>query len=308
MKIIILNKKFIVNTLLSISLFFLTTTLIYFISNKFKYTQTISPINTSQDAQFDLTGDGKEDILQLLNSQNQVDFKISCSNDNYYLSNGIDDKILFTNNTHLEPKLFLRDISRDNIPEILIQGSKNDKYISYVFHWNKKNFDLISSSTNNIFGILDCKNSKTPQCYFISSSEGVNSLKSFMLINDSPLDTSKENTNLPSLDSVTQFINLIEMPYVLDDVPDIFTSTIDKKNLSILWNLDKENYSYSFQNAFFYDYKWTESGEPASIRWRLSFEKSNLKGSKNDKNEFILLIDLEKNESFYKINSIQKLK
>jgi hypothetical protein len=307
MKIIILSKKFIVNTLLGISLFFLVTTLIYLTSNKFKYTQTISPVNMSQDTQFDLNGDGKEDTLQLLNSQNQIDFKISNSNDSYYLSSDVDDNILFTNNNHLEPKVFLRDLSRDNIPEIIIQGSKNDKCISYVFHWNKKNFDLIFSSTNNILGILDSKNSKTPQCYSISSSEGVNSLKSFMVINDSSLDTSKENSTLPSLDSVTQFIDLVQLPYVLDDVPDIFTPAIDKKNLSILWALDKENYSYTFQNAFFYDYKWTESGDPVAIRWRLSFEKSNLKGSKSDKNEFILLIDLEKNESSYKINSIQKL-
>lgn len=308
MKIIILNKKFIVNILFSIGVLFFLSTVIYFTSTKFKYTQTISPINVSQDTQFDLTGDGNEDTLQLLNSQNKIDFKISSSNDNYYLSSQINDNILFTNNNHWEPKIFLRDISRDNIPEIIIQGPKDDKSISYVFHWNKKNFDLVSSSTNNILGILDCKNSKTPQCYSISSSEGTSSLKSFMLINDAPLDTSKENSNLPSLDSVIQFINLVQIPYELDDTPDIFTSTIDKKDLSILWSLDKENYSYTFQNAFFYDYKWTESGDPSSIRWRLSFEKSHLKGSKNDKNEFILLIDLEKNESFYKINTIQKLK
>ena len=129
-----------------------------------------------------------------------------------------------------------------------------------------------------------------------------------MLINDSPLDTSKDNLTLPSLDSVTQFIDLIQIPYVLDDIPDIFTSSIDKENLSLLWNLDKDNYSYSFQNAFFYDYKWTESGEPSSIRWRLSFEKSNLKGEANDKTEFILLLDLEKDNSSYKINAIQKIK
>lgn len=308
MKIIILNKKFIVNILFSMGIFFFLSTVIYFISNKFKYTQTISPVNVSQDTKFDLTGDGSEDSLQLLNSQNQIDFKITSSNDNYYLSKQISDNILFTTNNHWEPKIFLRDISRDNIPEIIMQGPKNDKCISYVFHWNKKDFGLISLSSNNIFGILDSKNSRTPQCYSISSSEGTSSLKSFMLINDAPLDTSKENSNLPSLDPVTKLINLVQLPYVLDDTPDIFTSSIDKKDLSILWNLDKENYSYTFQNAFFYDYKWTESGEPSSIRWRLSFEKSNFKGLKNDKNEFILLIDLEKNESFYKINTIQKLK
>ncbi|NSA88039.1 hypothetical protein [Clostridium beijerinckii] len=128
-----------------------------------------------------------------------------------------------------------------------------------------------------------------------------------MLINNDILDTSKDNTNLPSLDSATSFINLVELPYVVDDLPDIFSSTIDKENLSLLWSLDKDNYSYTFQNAFFYDYKWTESLEPSAIRWRLSFEKSNLKGT-NNKSELILLIDFEKQGSSYKIDSIQKAK
>jgi len=308
MKILILKKKFLVNIIFSIILLFLIATLIPFIPNKSESLQTISPINISQNKQFDLTGDGKKDTLQILNSQNKIDFSIHCSDDDYYLSNQIYDKILFTTNNHWEPKIFLTDISRDNIPEIIIQGSKNNKSICYLFHWNKKKFDLIFSNNNNIFGILDCKNSRTPMCYSISSSEGLTSLNSFMLINDSPLDTSKEILTLPSLDSVTHFIDLIQIPYVLDDIPDIFTSSIDKENLSLLWNLDKENYSYSFQNAFFYDYKWTDSGEPSSIRWRLSFEKSRLKGEENNKTELILLIDLEKDTSSYKINCIQKVK
>ena len=307
MKILILKKKFLVNIIFSISLLFLIATLIYFSSNKFKSLQTISPINISENKQFDLTGDGTKDNLQILNSQNKIDFIINCSDDNYCLSNQIDDKILFTSNDHWDTQVFLNDISRDNIPEIIIQGSKNNTCISYVFHWNKKSFDLIFSSSNNIFGILDCKNSRTPKCYSISSSEGLASLNSFMLINDALLDTTKENLNLPSFDSVTHFIDLIQIPYVLDDIPDIFTSTIDKENLSLLWNLDKENYSYTFQNAFFYDYKWTESGEPSCIRWKLSFEKSSLKGEANDKTELVLLIDLEKDASSYKINCIQKV-
>ena len=308
MKIVILNKKILVNIIFSICLLFILSTITYSMSNKFKSIQTISPVNISQNKQFDLTGDGKIETLQMLNSQNKIDFSINCHDDIYYLSNQVDDKILFTNNNHWEPTVFLNDISRDNIPEIIIQGSKNNKCISYLFHWNKKNFDLIFSNNNNIFGILDCKNSRTPMCYSISSSEGLTSLNSFMLINDTPLDTSKETLTLPSLDSVTHFIDLIQIPYVLDEIPDIFTTSIDKENLSLLWNLDKENYSYSFQNAFFYDYKWTGSGEPSSIRWRLSFEKSSLKGDENNKTELILLIDLEKNASSYKINSIQKVK
>lgn len=308
MKVLILKKKKLINTIFYIELIVFCTLIIYFFYDNTTSKQTISPININHDTQIDLTGDGKNEYLQLLNSQNKIDFNIISANNNFYLSDLIKDKILFTNNNHWEPQFFINDISRDNIPELLIQGSKNDKPISYVFHWNKKNFDLLYSNNNNILGILDSKNSKTPQCYSIASSEGLTSLNSFMLINDSILDTTKDNLNIPSFDSVTKFIDLIQLPYVFDELPDIFASTIDKKHLSLLWNMDKDNYSYSFQNGFFYDYKWTESYEPVSLRWRLSFEKSSFKGSQNDKSEFILLLDLEKYNTFYKINSIQKIK
>lgn len=308
MKILILKKKILINTIFYIELLVFFILITYFFYNSADSKQTISPININQTTQVDLTGDGKKENLQLLNSENKIDFNIISPNNNFYLSDLINDKILFTSNNHWEPKVFLNDISRDNIPELIIQGSKNDKSISYVFHWNKKNFDLLYSNTNNILGILDSKNSKTPQCYSISSSEGLTSLNSFMLIGDTVLDTTKDNLNIPSFDSVTKFIDLVQLPYIFDDLPDIFASTIDKKDLSLLWNLDKDNYSYSFQNGFFYDYKWTESYEPSSLRWRLSFEKSSFKGSQHDKNEFILLLDLEKYNTSYKINSIQKIK
>ncbi|OOM76752.1 hypothetical protein [Clostridium sp. BL-8] len=308
MKIPILRKNFLASTLFNITLVILTITIIYFTLNKLKTMQTISPINISHNIQCDLTGDGVEDTLETLNSQNKIDFSINCSNNTYYLSNSVPDKILFTTNNTLEPKVFLNDISRDNVPEIILMGYKNNKYISYVFHWNKKNFDLVYSSENNILGILDCKNSRTPRCYSLSSSKGLSSLDSFMLINDSPLDSKETNTTLPSLDSVTSFINLIELPYVLDDLPDIFTTSIDKENLSLLWNLDKDNYYYTFQNAFFYDYRWNEFGDPSAIRWRLSFEKSNSKSTVNSKSELIFLVDLVKDGSSYKINAIQKTK
>jgi hypothetical protein len=277
-------------------------------SSKLKTLQTISPINISNTMQYDLTGDGIKDTVEILNSHNKIDFSINCSGDIYYLSSAVPDKTLFTTNNNLEPKVFFNDISRDNIPEIILMGSKNNKYVNYVFHWNKKNFDLVYSSENNIFGILDCKNSRTPKCYSLSASQGLSSLDSFMLINNSLLNTKEDSTNLPSLDSVTSFINLIELPYVLDDLPDIFTTSIDKENLSLLWNLDKDNYSYTFQNAFFYDYRWNESGEPSAIRWRLSFEKSNSKASHNNKSELVFIVDLVKDGSSYKINAIQKSK
>lgn len=308
MKVVIINKKALINTLFYVELLVFSILLIYFFYTANNSKQTISPINLNQTIQSDLNGDGKKESLQQLNSQNKIDFSIISSNDDFYLSNSIEDKILFNNNTHWQPKVFLNDVSRDAIPELIIQGSKNNKPVSYVFHWNKKNYDLVYSSTNNIFGILDSKNSKTPQCFSVASSEGSASLNSFMLINNNALDTSKDNLSIPSFDSVTKFIDIVQLPYVFDDLPDIFTTTIDKRDLSLLWTLDKDNFTYSFQNGFFYDYKWTDTYEPSSLRWRLSFEKSSFKGSQNDKSEFILLLDLEKNNDCYKINSIQIVK
>lgn len=308
MKVVIINKKNLINSLFYIELLVFSFLIIYFFYNSNTSTEAISPINLNQDMQADLNGDGKKETLQQLNYENKIDFNIKSSSNDYYLSNLVNDKILFTANTHWQPKIFLNDISRDNIPELIIQGSNDNKPISYIFHWNKKNYSLVYSSTNNILGILDTKNSKTPQCFSISSSEGSASLNSFMLINDSILNTSKDNSRIPSFDSVTKFIDIVQLPYIFDDLPDIFTSTIDKRNLSLLWTLDKDNYSYTFQNGFFYDYKWNEVYEPLSLRWRLSFEKSSLKGNQNDKSEFILLLDLEKYNDFYKINTIQKVK
>ena len=306
MKILILKKKLIINILFYALSFFFIIILVYCTFNNYRVLKTISPINTSHDIQGDLTGDGVKDSIELLNSQNKFDFSISCSNENYRLSSALPDKTLFSND--LKPKIFLHDISRDNIPEIILLGSKYNKCKNYVFHWNKKNFTSIYSSENNILGILDSKNSHTPQCYSLSLEQGISSLNSFMLINDSPLDTTKDNTTIPSLDSVTNFINIIKLPYVLDELPDIFESSIDKDNLSLLWNLDKDNYSYAFKYAFFYDYRWNEFGEPSAIRWRLSFEKQNSKMPHNISDELVFLIDLVKDNTSYKINAIQRAK
>ncbi|WP_160692996.1 hypothetical protein [Clostridium sp. C2-6-12] len=308
MKVVIVNKKNLINKLFYIGVLIISTIIIYFIYNSSASKEAISPVNLIQEIKTDLNGDGKKEILQQINSQNKIDFSITSSNDNVYLSTLIDDKTLFTNNIHWQPKAFINDISRDTIPELIIQGSKDNKPISYVFHWDKKNYSLVYSSNNNILGILDSKNSKTPQCFSISSSEGTASLNSFMLINDTILDTSKENSKIPSFDSVTKFIDIVQLPYIFDELPDIFTTSIDKGNLSLLWSLDKDNYNYTFQNGFFYDYKWNEDYAPSNLRWRLSFEKSSYRGNQSDKSEFTILIDLEKINDSYKINSIQKIK
>lgn len=308
MKILLIKKKFIINIIFIISILMIGGVTFYFQSSKIKSIQTIYPLNLSKDTEYDLTGDSSKDSFQLISNENKIDFNIKTSNSEFYLSKEIDDKILFTKNIHWKPKIFIHDLSRNNIPEIILMGSKNNKSTYYIFGWNDSKFNLITSGNNNILGILDCKNTKTPQCFSLSSSSGANSISSFMVINNNFLNTTTSNANLPSLDATLSFINLIELPYSLNELPDIFTTNINKDELSIFWNLDKDNYSYAFQNAFFYDYEWNDSGEPISLKWRLSFERNKLNGKDGDKDELCILLDIVKDHSQYKITTIQKSK
>ncbi|MBE6071137.1 MAG: hypothetical protein E7208_04160 [Clostridium butyricum] len=308
MKILVINKKFIVNIIFVLFMIILSTAIFELTSKVFESTQTIHPLNIIENTEYDLTGDGKEDTIKIVNGQNKIDYNIKAHDDDYYLSKKLPDKLLFNTNTHWKPTVFIHDISRDKIPEIILHGSKNNKSICYIFHWEDKDFSLVSSTDKNIFGILDSQNSRTPQFYSIASKDGISSLESSMLINNDILDTSKDNTNIPSLDNVLRFINLVEYPYVVDELPDIFTSSINSNELSLLWNLDKDNYSYAFQNSFFYDYEWNDNSEPTHIKWRLSFEKNALKGNEGNKDEIVMFLDIKKEASSYKIDSIQKQK
>lgn len=308
MKILIIKKKSAIYIIFALFLIVLSTVIFTLTSKKFETTQTIYPLDINEHSKYDLTGDGKEDVLQIINGQNKIDYNIKSSNNDYFLSKKVPDNLLFTNNVHWKPTVYLHDLSRDRIPEIILQGSKNNKSISYLFHWNGEVFSLILSTEKNILGILDSKNSKTPQAYSIDSKNGISSLESFMVINNDILNTSKDNNNVPSLNSVIKFINLVEYNYVVDELPDIFTSGINSNELSLLWNLDKDNYSYAFQNAFFYDYEWNDNGDPTHIKWRLSFEKNALNGNEGNKEEIIIFLDVKKDSSLYKITSIQKSK
>lgn len=307
MKIIIIRKNVLIKTIFFITLTLIIVLFLFLTWYKFNSKETLYPLNPAQNNAYDFNGDGAKDNIQLVESQNKSDVCIKCNNDEFYLSKELPDKVLFTINNHLKPKVFIHDLSRNYIPEIIILGSKNSKPVTYIYQWDNSKFKLIYQSSENIFGILNCKNTRTPQCYSLNAANGLNSLKSFMTINNSILDVSADTKSLPSIDQVTNFINLIEIPYTLDELPDIFTSNINPDELSLLWNLDKDNKSYAFQNAFFYDYEWNDMSIPTAIKWRLSFEKNVLKGNENDKEELVLLIDLIKDSSpsSYKISSIQ---
>ena len=114
--------------------------------------------NSNENSKYDFNADGRDDELQIINGQNKIDYKIKTQHEDYILSEYASNKTLFTLNHHYEPFVYISDISRDKIPEIILTGSKNNKSTSYLFYFCENKPKLIEIPSKNITGILDSKN------------------------------------------------------------------------------------------------------------------------------------------------------
>lgn len=311
-KFIVIKKKDIFPYLL---LFFSIIILLYsfyYLCKEKKYvTQTITnniSENTSKEISLDFNGDGKIDTLEVNEEKNTYILKIKTHSKDYYLSPSDNSNIIGEYSYSFPLKINTLDLSRDGVPEIIVRTFKDNKVVSYIFKWNEDNFTNIYTSTNNILGILDSNNSKTPKILSASSSQGDSSTNSFIFNGNKLKDTTFSKTTIPNLDLIQSFINLIEVPYELSDIPDIFSSSIDKSELSLLWSLNKDIYNYSFKNAYFYDSVWDDAGNTSTINWYLSFEEVKNSDSSPNKKELLIYIIIEK-DSFnqLKISSIKKV-
>ena len=256
----------------------------------------------------DFNGDGEKETLEVKREKNTYVVKIKTPSKDYILNPSDNSKIIGEYNPSLPLKINTLDISRDGIPEIIIRTSKNNKPTNYIFTWNKNDFLNIYTSSSNIFGILDSKNSRTPRILSASSSKGDSSTNSYILTEKQLKDTTFSKSTIPNLNLIQSFIDLIQAPYELSDVPDIFSSFIDSTELSLLWNLNKDSYNYTFQNGYFYDTSWDDSGNITTINWFLSFEEIKKIDSPDNKKELLLYLTLEKDSyNHLKISTIKKI-
>lgn len=311
-KFIVIKKKDVFSYLL---LFFLIIILLYSFYYLCKEKKYITPTITnyisqtaSKEASLDFNGDGKIDTLEVIEEKNTYIVKIKTHSKDYYLSPSDNSDIIGQYSSSFPLKINTLDLSRDGIPEIIVRTFKDNKVVNYIFTWNEDNFTNIYTCTNNILGVLDSNTSKTPKILSASSSQGDSSTNSFIFNGDKLKDTTFSKTTIPNLDLIQSFINLIEVPYELSDIPDIFSSSIDKTELKLLWNLNKDIYNYSFQNGYFYDTDWDDEGNTSTINWYLSFEEVKNSDSSTNKKELLIYIIIEK-DSFnqLKISSIQKV-
>jgi hypothetical protein len=303
MKFIILKKKQLFNISISIILIILILLLVLPIHTS-KPKNVFNPLDINKNSSLDFTGDGKDDLLEFISKNNKKDIKITSNNNTFYLSDLISDNILCDDISWWPLKVYVKQISRNNTPELILQGTKNKKPITYLFAWKDDNFVILYEASKNLFGIQDSGGNKTPQCYNMNSFSGIPSLASFMVIDTNTLDITKDCKPLYDLEVIQTFIDLVQKDYELDELPNIFKDGIATNELGILWNLDKEHNSYSFQDGFFYDESVNNEGAATSLKWILTFEKYIKDKDDSSKTELVIYVTVERTvENAYKISS-----
>ncbi|MDD6879910.1 MAG: hypothetical protein PUD59_06825, partial [bacterium] len=252
-KFIVVSKKKLLNLLffilLIICLFFIT----YSFFNKWKSTFSSLSLNIHNDLENDFDGDGSVDSLTLNKYNSHYVVKIKTAKNLYTLKSINYGESLIDISDSLQPKVKALDLSRDGIPEIILSGCKDNKPITYIFKWKDDNFTEVFSTSYNIFGVLDSKNSKTPKILYALSEKGDESTKSLIFNGNEIKDISFSKTLIPSLGVVQKFIDLIQLDYELTETPGLFTPYIESSELGILWTLSKDTFRYSFQTGYFYD-------------------------------------------------------
>jgi hypothetical protein len=210
--------------------------------------------------------------------------------------------------TYWPMKVTLMDITRDKVPEIVIQSYQKNTPIQHIFVWTGRGFKDVFCSSNRIVGFTDSHNNKTPK--FISGNILNNkpNYTSYMLIGNS-LQNVTLDKNFYGQEAAYSFIKYIEtLPEGETNIPkDIFVDTMDGKALSPIGKLCADNNYYSFQDAVFMDTKWDKDGEPTEIKWTLNFRGIG-KTAQSESKCYTLSIKLKntpQSKDNFKIFSIQ---
>ncbi|MGL5820230.1 MAG: hypothetical protein ACRCYE_01190 [Sarcina sp.] len=170
------------------------------------------------------------------------------------------------------PNIFAFDISRDNSPEIFIQSFDETTPIQHIYTFKQNTYKHLFSSTNNVLGILDSNNSKTPKVYSFSLESPDKSLQKHMLINDTYKNISFFNDEIPGLFCIISLIDSLcyQKPY-----DNIFTEKSSCTEIKKLDNIFNDKANFIFLDALFCDVSWSSYDLIDTLKWTLRFKSLN---------------------------------
>ncbi|CAM2732888.1 VCBS repeat-containing protein [Hathewaya histolytica] len=258
--------------------------------------------------QKDLNGDGKKDILYVKRDKDKYYIQINTKDNSYQLDPKKDLKTLGTHYDFWPMKVKLKDINRDNIPEIILQSNEKEKPISHIFSYNKDNFENIFSTRNNLIGFIDTKNNQTPKFLCGNFYNGEMYFKNYMLVNNK---LTEFNYNYPKnflgTDLIKDFIIFFSSEED-DKLKERIVACINESLITPVFNQKNNGYKLTFQDASFEDINCDSKGKITKIKWLLNF-KGVMDGNAEN---FIFQLNLKKdknsneNEDIYKVYFFQK--
>lgn len=296
-RVIFLRKKIIFSLILIILTTIAITTTI-----KHKNITTFNLLTPNKTIQKDLTGDGKEDTMNINNVDNKYSVTIKSKKNKFVLKNKDNENFLGMYNGYWPINVRFVDINRDKTPEIFIQCSQYNMPIQYIYHWQNNKFKNIHVSNNNILGFMDYNNNKTPKVICGNIVDDNICFDSFIFM-EGKLQRFNYNfeEGFMGSNTILSFINYIKsLPEGEEHKPkDIFMPNIDNKDVAVIGNLVKDNNIYTFEDASFKDIKNNDKGDILEIKWSLNFKGTCKNNDKNIKNYNIdlLLMHNKKDET-----------
>lgn len=304
-KFIVVKKNILIFIAAIIILFIISSLiLIKFIDSK----SVATVCNDDSTIIADFNGDGIDDKLTIDKSKDSYCVRVNIDSKEFILTPNDNKYKLGSKNNGDTITVTVADISRDLTPEIIISTYINKETNNHVFKYLDSTFKNIISTSENIIGIINSHNSKTPMLVSLSSSIGDDSSRSFIIKDYKIKDISFDKLKTPGLSIIQQLIDSIEKPYEVLEMPDIFSNNISSDELALLWNLEKETYTYSFENGFFKDIDWDSYGNPTILEWNLNFNVTSKLRDINNTTHLNIYIKIEKSPyGDFKISSIKKL-
>lgn len=308
--VIIIKRRTLI--VLTILLLFICSGFLYLTKINFNNTNeitvpTMAKPQGEQTVKKDFNGDGKEDVLYITSKKGKYYLEVNINDTTYFFN---EKKPLNTLGNYYEfwpMTINIIDINRDKLPEIIIQSSQDNTPIQHVFTWTGNEFTDIYCSSNNIIGLLDSGNNQTPKFLSLTIDKKVSEIQQYLVSGKILKNISYENYKAPGLDSIRRFIDAVTFIHELSEPPNIFLPQIPSDNVLILWQLDKGDYFYTFEDGFFRDDAWDKDGAISSCTWTINFKKTS-KSSKDDNTQVSFKISLDKVGETFLIRSIDFFK
>lgn len=310
-RIIFLKKKYIYFFILL--LIFITIVIIFMVCRS--SSPSFNTISNSKKIKADFNGDGKDDILSIVRNGNKYSMKVAIEDKTFNFQTDKNSSVIENYCPYWPIRITLMDISRNKIPEIFVQGSIGNKPVQRIFTFNNNKFDNILSNYNNILGLIDYKNNKTPKVISGKFQEDNMTLSNYIFLNYKFKNYNYDNNStFMGKDTICTFIKLIQgLPESESYKPkDIFSPNISSQNMSLIGNMSGENNSYIFQDALFMENKCNTNGNTSELSWSLNFKAISKVDSNIIKNytiNLILVPDKNSQKKYYfKIASMYRAK